>query len=279
MKGFLRKKFWQAVLLQMILSVALLSGTSAAQAQSENDSFLPVTAWSAILIDGHTKEVVYQKDADVRRYPASTTKMMTLLVALERADMNDVVTVSAKAANTEGSSLELKTGEKIVMKDLLLGMMLESGNDAAVAVAEHVAGSVPAFAKLMNEKAKQIGATHTHFVNPNGLPNVNHYTTARDLALIAAYGYEHYPLFRKIVSTKEARIPHHSIENTNQLLWTYKGADGVKTGTTDAAGYCLVSSATRNKKQFIAVVLHSEDRWRDSKVLLDYAFETDSLLN
>jgi serine-type D-Ala-D-Ala carboxypeptidase (penicillin-binding protein 5/6) len=235
-----------------------------------------IAAKSAIVIEASTGKVLYSKNADDRRYPASTTKMITLIVALEQGNLNDMVTASANAANTEGSSLWLQPGEKLKLLDMLYGMMLISGNDATVAVAEHIAGSVDNFARRMTEKAHSIGATSTNFTNSSGLPDPNHYSTAADLARIAAYGYQN-PLFVKIVSTQHAVIPwqgkDHSrdLYNENKLLWLYDGANGVKTGYTDAAGRCLVSGANRNGIQMVAVVLDSERMWEDSMRLLDFA--------
>jgi D-alanyl-D-alanine carboxypeptidase len=236
-----------------------------------------LTAKSAIVMEASTGKILYQKDADSLRYPASTTKIMTLLVALENGNLDDMVTVSTNAAQTEGSSLWLESGERMKLSDLLYGMMLVSGNDATVAVAEHIAGSVDAFAKLMTAKAHEIGAVNTSFVNSSGLPDPNHYTTARDLALIAAYGYKN-PMFRQIVSTKEKQVPwaaknyNRELFNENRMLWLYDGGNGVKTGYTDAAGRCLVSAANRNGVQLVSVVLDSEFMWNDSIALLDYGF-------
>ena len=236
-----------------------------------------LTAKSAIVMEASTGKILYQKDVDSLRYPASTTKIMTLLVALENGNLDDMVTVSANAAQTEGSSLWLEPGERMKLSDLLYGMMLVSGNDATVAVAEHIAGSVDAFAKMMTAKAHEIGAVHTSFVNSSGLPDPNHYTTARDLALIAAYGYKN-PMFRQIVSTKEKQVPwaaknyNRELFNENRMLWLYDGGNGVKTGYTDAAGRCLVSAANRNGVQLVSVVLDSEFMWNDSIALLDYGF-------
>jgi len=209
-----------------------------------------LTAKSAIVMEASTGKILYQKDADSLRYPASTTKIMTLLVALENGNLDDMVTVSTNAAQTEGSSLWLESGERMKLSDLLYGMMLVSGNDATVAVAEHIAGSVDAFAKLMTAKAHEIGAVNTSFVNSSGLPDPNHYTTARDLALIAAYGYKN-PMFRQIVSTKEKQVPwaaknyNRELFNENRMLWLYEWGEWGQAGYTDAAGRCLVSAANR----------------------------------
>lgn len=236
-----------------------------------------ITAKSAIVIDAATGKVLYSKNADERRYPASTTKIMSLIVALEHGNLDDLITTSANAASTEGSSLWLTQGERLKMLDLLYGIMLISGNDATVAVAEHISGSVEKFAKLMTEKAHAIGAKDTNFTNSSGLPDPNHFTTAHDLARIAAYGYKN-PLFTQIVSTEHKVLPPtvkgdiRDLYNENKMLWFYEGGNGVKTGYTDAAGRCLVSGAKRNNIQLIAVVLDSDTMWDDSKALLDFAF-------
>lgn len=238
-----------------------------------------VTAQSAVLMDALTGQILYSRAADVRRYPASTTKIMTLIVALEHGNSDDIVTVSPQAAGVEGSTIWLEAGEQIRLEDLLYGMMLVSGNDATVAVAERIAGSVDAFAQMMTAKAHEIGAVHTNFVNSSGLPDDNHYTTARDLALITAYGYKN-PTFAKIVGSKEwplfrTRGPQYrKLENENILLWIYPGGNGVKTGYTEVAGRCLVSAANRDGIQLIAVVLDSLFMWNDSIALLNYGFQT-----
>jgi len=244
---------------------------------SPADPLQKLTARSAIVMDAVTGQILYERDIDARRYPASTTKMMTLIVALEHGKLDDIVTVSKKAEGVEGSTLWLVKGDKIPLGELLTGMMMHSGNDATVAVAEHIAGSVPAFVRMMNEKAAELGANSTHFVNPNGLPDEDHYTTAFDLAKIAAYGYS-LPHFEEIVSQKETHYdwvkdPAKKLRNENQMLWLYRGANGVKTGYTDAAGRCLVSAARRDGMQLIAVVLDSYYMWNDSIALLDYGFQ------
>ena len=243
---------------------------------SPDDPLQNLTARSAVVIDAASGQVIYERNKDERRFPASTTKIMTLIIALERGNLDDVVTVSAHAAGTEGSTIWLAPGDKITLRELLYGMMLHSGNDATVAVAEHIAGSVDAFARLMTAKAKELGATDTHFVNANGLPDDAHYTTAHDMALIASYGYS-LPGFEEIVSTKEITFPWvkdetHRLRNENQMLWLYEGGNGVKTGYTEAAGRCLVSAAKRDGIQLVAVVLDSNWMWNDSILLLDYGF-------
>ncbi len=237
-----------------------------------------MTAKSAVIMEAATGKILYSRNMDERHYPASTTKIMTLIVALEQGNLDDIVTVSHQASGTEGSTIWLEPGEKIRFLDLLYGMMLVSGNDATVAVAEHIAGSVPAFARLMTEKAHAIGAENTSFVNSSGLPDEQHYTTAHDMALIAAYGYKN-SMFEHIVGTKEKAIPWagHStareLRNENQMLWLYDGGNGVKTGYTDAAGRCLVAAARRNGIQLITVVLDSVYMWNDSIAMLNYGFD------
>lgn len=237
-----------------------------------------VTAKSAIVIEANTGKVLYSKDSEQRRYPASTTKIMTLIVALEHGNLDDLVTASSNAASTEGSSLWLTEGEQLKLQDMLYGIMLVSGNDATVAVAEHISGSLPKFAQLMTEKAHAIGATSTSFTNSSGLPDPNHYSTAHDLAKITAYGYKN-PMFTQIVGTKAKIIPwpgkDHDRElfNENRMLWLYEGGNGVKTGYTEAAGRCLVSAANRNGIQLVTVVLDSDHMWEDSIALLDYGFQ------
>lgn len=237
-----------------------------------------VTAKSAIVMEAATGRILYSRNMDERHYPASTTKIMTLIIALEQGNLDDIVTVSHRASGTEGSTIWLEPDEKIRFLDLLYGMMLVSGNDATVAVAEHIAGSVPAFARLMTDKAHAIGAVNTSFVNSSGLPDEQHYTTAHDMAMIAAYGYKN-SMFEHIVSTKEKNIPwaghptDRELRNENQMLWLYDGGNGVKTGYTDAAGRCLVAAAKRNGVQLITVVLDSVYMWNDSIAMLNYGFE------
>lgn len=240
---------------------------------------LDLTAETAILIDAKTGDVLYEKDADKRIYPASTTKMLTAILAIEKTKSLRVVTVSERAAQEEGSSAELRAGDRVQMQDLLYGLMLPSGNDAAIAIAEYIDGSVEKFAKRMTKKAHDIGAVHTQFTNPNGLPDVRHYTTARDLSMIAHYAYKN-SRFRKIVKTeaKTIRVQNTGrlieLYNTNELLGAMDGCDGIKTGTTRAAGQCLVASATRGNISLIAVVMKVADgkRWHEAESLLEYGF-------
>ena len=242
-------------------------------------------ARSAILMDFKTGQVLYENKARLRCAPASTTKIMTAILAVESGRLDEVAKVSPRAASTGGSSMHLYPGQLITIRELLTGLLLRSGNDAAVAIAEYLAGSEAAFVEQMNRKALIIGAGDTHFCNPHGLSTAGHYSSAYDLALMARYALAS-PLFAEIVGTKETTIDWQdrrgqekdiNLRNTNKLLWMLEEADGVKTGTTSAAGPCLVSSATRANQKLIAVVLHDTSRWYDSMQLLKYGFDNFEL--
>lgn len=236
---------------------------------------ISVSAECACVLDGDTGRVIYEKNMQKQHTMASTTKIMTALVALENSVPDQVVTVSKKASCQEGTSLYLKAGQKTTMQDLLYGLMLQSGNDAAVAIAEGVAGSVEEFARLMNERAKAIGAVNSSFKNPNGLDEKDHYTTAYDLALITREAMKN-PEFEKIVSTKSKTILDSTqiVSNHNKMLRMYDGCIGVKTGFTKKSGRCLVTAAVRDGVRIIAVTLNAPDDWRDHTNMLDYGFET-----
>lgn len=245
---------------------------------SNNVRALGISAESACLIISDTKEVVYEKNAYERMPMASTTKIMTAIVALEKANPKDVVTVSANASSQEGSSIYIETGDKISMEDLLYGLMLNSGNDAAVAIAEYISGNVENFSEEMNRMAKKIGAKDTSFKNPNGLDADGHYTTAYDLSLITAYAMQNKD-FRRIVSTleKSATVNDNDIlyfKNHNKLLKLYEGTIGVKTGYTKRCGRCLVSAAEKNGVELISVTLNAPDDWNDHMKMMDYGFST-----
>jgi serine-type D-Ala-D-Ala carboxypeptidase (penicillin-binding protein 5/6) len=241
-------------------------------------------AGGAVLIDGTTGRVLLEKDKDRKLPEASTTKIMTAILAIEKGNLGDVVTISPNASGVEGSSIWLGVGEHVTVENLLYGLMLSSGNDAAVALAEHTSGSVDNFVADMNAKAKQIGAVNTNFVNPNGLYNKEHYTTAYDLALIAAYAMKN-ETFRKIVSTVHWNMPweghewDRSLKNKNRNLWEYDGATGVKTGYTIDSGKCYVGSAQRDGMELITVLLDDYDMFEDSRTLLDYGFTNYQKVN
>ncbi|MEK0314177.1 D-alanyl-D-alanine carboxypeptidase family protein [Cohnella sp. 56] len=234
-------------------------------------------AKAAALIDVTSGRLLYSSHGDEPMLIASTTKIMTAIIAIEQGDLDSLVTVSSRAAGKEGSSIYLKAGEKMKLKDMLYGLMLRSGNDAAVAVAEHVGGSLEGFVYLMNAKAEEIGMTHSHFANPSGLDQKGHYASADDMARLAAYAL-HNKTFREIVSTKVKTAPNPAESwdyrwiNKNKMLNMYEGADGVKTGYTKQALRTLVSSATRDGRQLAAVTLNDGDDWNDHAKLLDYGF-------
>lgn len=230
-----------------------------------------LSAEAALLADETTGQVLLEKNARQRRAVASTTKIMTALVVLERARLDEQVVVSPAAAYTGGNMVGLAPGERLSVWSLLHGLLLNSGNDAATALAEHVAGSVSAFAELMNAKVQVLGMADTHFVNPHGLDAEGHYSTAYDLWLLTREAMRN-PVFREIVTKSTWTEGTRTYVNLNQLLLRYPGADGVKTGTSDAAGECLVASATRRGHRLVAVVLHSQDRYADAAALLDYGF-------
>lgn len=253
---------------------------------ASNVSELPKTnSRRYIVYDRISKSMIIGKNEDVKSAMASTTKIMTTIVILEKADLNEKVTVSAKAGGTGGSRLGLKRGDKASVRDLLYGLMLRSGNDAAVALAEHVGGSVKGFAKLMNEKAIELGLTNTHFVTPHGLDDANHYTTALELAKLTDYAMDN-ETFAKIVGTKSTTIyinnQSRQINNTNELLGVLNGVVGVKTGFTNNAGRCLVTETKRNNMDIITIVLGADtkkDRTKDSVNLIEYTFSKYKMYN
>ena len=202
-----------------------------------------ISAQCAIMLDGQTGRVLYEKNADQRSLIASTTKIMTALVVCEQCNVLDRVRIPKEAVGIEGSSMYLKEGEILTVQELLYGMMLHSGNDAATALAIYCGGTMEGFAQLMNDKARALGMGDSHFVNPHGLDSPEHYSTARDLGTLAAYAMNN-PIFAKTVSTKTITIGQRFLRNHNKLLWQVDGADGVKTGYTKAAGRILVSSAS-----------------------------------
>ena len=245
----------------------------------ENKETPNINSRKAVVIDRNSKEILYGKKENEKVKMASTTKIMTALVVIQNTNLNNTVEVSKKAAETGGSRLKIKKGDKISVKDLLYGLMLRSGNDAAVALAEYVGGSVERFANLMNEKSKELQLNNTHFVTPHGLDDDEHYTTAFELALITDYALEN-EIFAKIVKTKTANITVNgktrTINNTNELLGNLNGVYGVKTGFTNGAGRCLVTAIKRENMDIICVVLGADakkNRTKDSIKLIENVFE------
>lgn len=257
---------------------------SVAEHHSEESVNLPLNAMSAVLVDAENGRVIYEKSGYEKRAMASTTKIMTLLVALAYGNLEDVVSVSSYAASMPDVQMHIKKGEQYYLKDLLYSLMLESHNDSAVAIAEHIGGSVEAFAGMMNDMAYDLGAYQTHFVTPNGLDAPGHETTAYDLALIARCAITN-PEFIAITNTSTysftdvAGNRSFTVTNHNAFLNQYEGAIGVKTGFTGDAGYCFVGAVKRDSGTYIAVVLgcgwppHKTYKWRDMKTLFDYAYE------
>lgn len=223
------------------------------------------------MVDAVSGRVLFQRDPDKRSLIASTTKIMTALVVCEQCNVLDRMRIPKEAVGIEGSSMYLKEGEILTLQELLYGLMLSSGNDAAVALAIYCGGTVEGFAEMMNDKARNLGLSGTHFENPNGLDSPGHYSTARDLAVLAAYAMEN-PVFYKTVSAKSVKAGDRYLTNHNKLLWRVQGADGVKTGYTKAAGRILVSSATRNNRRLIAVTIDDPDDWKDHAALLEEGF-------
>ena len=239
----------------------------------------------ALIYDRASGRIIYEKNGNKQTPMASTTKILTAIVTLENADLKETVTIESKAAGIGGSRLGLKKNDKITVNDLLYGLMLRSGNDAAVALAIHVGGSIEGFADMMNKKAEELGLTNSHFVVPHGLDNEGHYTTAYELAKMADYALN-IPKFKEIVSNKSATIYINgypkAINNTNKLLGSVSGVYGVKTGFTNGAGRCLVSSCKRGELDIITVIIGADtnnQRTADTKELIEYAFNNFSLLN
>lgn len=238
--------------------------------------FLPVKAGAisaecAILIDAQTGRVLYEKKAEEKSLIASTTKIMTALVICEQTNVLDRVKIPKEAVGIEGSSMYLKEGEVLTVQELLYGLMLQSGNDAAVALAIYCGGTVEGFTELMNDKAHRLGMSQSHFANPNGLDSPGNYSTARDMAILTAYAMQN-PIFAQTVSTKTITIGERCLRNHNKLLWQLEGANGVKTGYTNAAGRILISSVTRMGRQLIAVTFNAPDDWQDHKTLIEDGF-------
>lgn len=258
--------------LGLFFALALLYNEKAAALES-----LETSARAACVLELHTGRVLYAFNERAQLPMASTTKIMTALLALERGDPDAPVTCSKNAYGVPGTSIYLNPGETLSLSDMLCGLMLASGNDAAVAIAEHIGGSVEGFAQLMNARAQEIGALQTHFITPHGLPQEGHVTTAYDLALIAREAM-HRADFRELVSTQRATIPWENhdydrvLRNKNQLLATYEGATGIKTGYTRAAGRCLAFGARRDGMEIVGVVLGCSDWFDESARLMDACF-------
>lgn len=260
-----------------LLAAVLLLAWVNSQAVQAAPAAPSIHAQAAAVIDVTSGRLLYSLQGDDELPIASLTKIMTAIVAIEHGKLSDTVTVGKNAYGKEGSSLYLHLGEEMSLENMLYGLMLRSGNDAATAIAEHVGGSEEGFVYLMNEKAKLLGLTHTHFQNPHGLDAEGHYSSANDLAKLTSYALKN-PHFKEIVRTPSKTAPNpndpwdYKWLNKNKMLRFYDGADGVKTGYTKTARRCLVSSATRKGQQIAVVTLNDGDDWNDHRKLLDYGF-------
>ncbi len=261
----------------------LLGGLLFAAVLLYNGGALADTSRSSIVIEKNTGRVLYAHNAHEALPMASTTKVMTALIALENASLDETVTAGRNAFGVPGTSIYLAEGESLTMEQMLYGLMLASGNDAAVAIAEHVGGTVENFCRMMTERAEELGCENTVFVTPHGLPNAAHHTTAWDMALIARKAMD-LKAFRTIVSTRKAYLPWAAhdysrvVTNKNRLLSSYDGATGIKTGYTAKAGRCLVFSAARDGMELIGVVLNCPDWFNEAARLLDNVFEQYALV-
>lgn len=268
------------MLLAVCLSLSSMTSVRAATAEPD------IQAQAAILIDADTGRVLWSKNGEERHYPASMTKMMTCLLGIQLLPPDAKITISQAAASTEDLPLHIARGDVLTSEELMRGMMMVSDNGAAVAIAEHIDGSAAVFAERMNEKAQELGMVNTHFANPNGLTDPNHYSTPHDMARLAQYAMKN-PVFRDFVRQKERRVTWIApagktllAENTNELLGRYEGITGIKTGWTSAAGGCLAASAERQGVHLIAVLMKapSEDaRFPEMRAILDYGFANVTL--
>lgn len=252
----------------MIVAAAFLLFGQPANAA---EAYPEISAKSAIVYHADDERVLYEKNAEAKMLIASTTKILTALVAIEHCSLSDSVKITQDMANVEGSSMYLQAGESYTVQELLYGLMLASGNDAATAIAIHVAGDEVSFAALMNQKAAELGMEDSCFENPHGLDSQNHYSTAKDMAILASYAMEN-ELFAEIVGTRHITIKNLTYVNHNKLLWQCDGVIGIKTGYTMAAGRTLVTCCRRNGQTLICVTLSARDDWNDHKKLYDWAY-------
>ncbi|WP_288327322.1 D-alanyl-D-alanine carboxypeptidase family protein, partial [uncultured Clostridium sp.] len=231
----------------------------------------------AIALDKETKNVLFEQNAYEIVPMASTTKILTALIAIEQGDLDKEVTISKNATSIRGSKVGYKTGENITLRELVFGLMFKSGNDAAIAIAEELGGSMEGFSEIMNHYARSIGILDSHFESPHGLDSNKHYSSAYDLAILAAKGMD-YDLFREVVGSKSIDKVKYNFtrdyNNINKILWMLPGANGIKTGYTGGAGKCLVSSVESNGKDIIIVVLNCPDRWNVTKQIYEHLVET-----
>ncbi|MBR2302529.1 MAG: D-alanyl-D-alanine carboxypeptidase [Clostridia bacterium] len=264
-----------------ILCLTFVLGLPQKTFASEN-----TTAKACVVFEANSGRLLFEKNKEQKLPEASTTKIMTALIVAENADINEVVVISKQATGIEGSSIYLREGEKLTVKELLYGLMLRSGNDCAVALALHVGKTIENFANMMNEKAKSLGCKNTNFTNPHGLPDDNHYTCAYDLGLISCNAIKN-PIVREVVSAKSVKINNDGydypryLKNKNKILtiYNYSGANGIKTGFTKKAGRCFVASAERDGMQLVVVLLNCGPMFEESMQLMDFFFEQYEMKN
>lgn len=260
----------------LILIISQISCISVSALENVQDKFR-VNARCAIALDKETKNVLFEQNAYEIVPMASTTKILTALIAIEQGDLDKEVTISKNATNIRGSKVGYKTGENITLRELVFGLMFKSGNDAAIAIAEELGGSMEGFSEIMNHYARSIGILDSHFESPHGLDSNKHYSSAYDLAILAAKGMD-YDLFREVVGSKSIDKVKYNFtrdyNNINKILWMLPGANGIKTGYTGGAGKCLVSSVESNGKDIIIVVLNCPDRWNVTKQIYEHLVET-----
>lgn len=261
------------ILLSLIFTQVLGASVNA---KSKDNTQLRVNARSAIALDKESGTVLYEQNAYEIVPMASTTKILTSLIAIEQGDLDKKVTISKKAASIRGSTVGYKANEEITLKELIFGLMFKSGNDAAIAIAEELGGSIEGFSEIMNHYARGIGILDSHFESPHGLDSSEHYSSAYDLAILTAKGMD-YDLFREIVGSKQISKEKYNFtrdyNNINKILWKIPGANGVKTGSTGQAGKCLVSSINNNGKDVIIVVLNCPDRWNVTEKIYKHVLE------
>ena len=251
---------------------------------AKTQAFEQTSAKACVIFEANSGRLLYDKNKDIQLPEASTTKIMTALVTIENTNVDEKIKIPKQAVGIEGSSIYLREGEQLTVKELLYGLMLRSGNDCAVALALHVGGSIENFANMMNQKAKQLGCKNTNFVNPHGLPDENHYTSAYDLGLISCEAIKN-PVFKQIVSAKSATISNDGydydryLKNKNKILTLFDGANGIKTGYTKKAGRCFVGSAYRNGMQLVVVLLNCAPMFEESMQLMQRCFEQYEMKN
>ena len=260
----------------LILIISQISCISVSALENVQDKFR-VNARCAIALDKETKNVLFEQNAYEIVPMASTTKILTALIAIEQGDLDKEITISKNASSIRGSKVGYKADENITLRELVFGLMFKSGNDAAIAIAEELGGSIEGFSEIMNHYARSIGILDSHFESPHGLDSNKHYSSAYDLAILTAKGMD-YDLFREVVGSKSIEKDKYNFtrdyNNINKILWMIPGANGVKTGYTGGAGKCLVSSVESNGKDIIIVVLNCSDRWNITKQIYEHLVET-----